>query len=298
MEETYEHLDGLLGKQFYFPAQTLKILSEESIQLWKNKIFANNLQTYLEPNVVFDRFLPGFSSSLSFGLINKSRRFNLNEFINQFKNYLEGQNILISEVFNYEKFRLNSDSINYDCFSASKVIFCEGSAVSTNPFFGNLQFIHSKGEVLEVEIPELNLDRIVNDEVFIMPVGNNRYKIGATYIWDSLDCEPTERGRNELVAKVKKLINAEIRIVEHKAGIRPTMHDRKPVIGLLPENPQIGILNGLGSKGVLLGPYLARQLADYLTGESVYIHPEADVKRSTNKFKSLTILLQICCIPS
>jgi glycine/D-amino acid oxidase-like deaminating enzyme len=57
------------------------------------------------------------------------------------------------------------------------------------------------------------------------------------------------------------------------------MHDRKPVIGLLPDNAQIGIFNGLGSKGVLLGPWFARQFADYLIGNSDYIHPEADIKR-------------------
>jgi hypothetical protein len=40
------------------------------------------------------------------------------------------------------------------------------------------------------------------------------------------------------------------------------MHDRKPVIGFLEKSTQIGIFNGLGSKGVLLGPYLSVQFAN------------------------------------
>lgn len=279
MEDTYQQIEVLLKQQFYFPEQTIKILSEESAQLWESKIFANNLQPYLEPKIVLDRHLHELKNPLSFGLINKSGRFHLNKFINQFKKYLKRQDILVSERFDCEKLRFNNNLIFYDHFSASKVIFCEGSAVSSNPFFRNLKFKHSKGEVLVVEIPDLNLDRIINDEVFVMPIGIDRYKIGATYSWDPLDWEPTENGRSELVSKVSKLLKSEIRIVEHKAGIRPTMHDRKPVIGLLPNNTCVGIFNGLGSKGVLMAPYFARQMAEFLIGESGYIHPEADIKR-------------------
>jgi glycine/D-amino acid oxidase-like deaminating enzyme len=61
------------------------------------------------------------------------------------------------------------------------------------------------------------------------------------------------------------------------------MHDRKPVIGFLPDFPQIGIFNGLGSKGVLLGPYFARQFADYLCGISKHIHPEVSIDRYFKK---------------
>ena len=112
-----------------------------------------------------------------------------------------------------------------------------------------------------------------------MPTGNDRYKVGATYTWDELNWETTDPAREELLAKLGSIISAKSEVLSQKAGIRPTMHDRKPVIGILPDLPQIGIFNGLGSKGVLLGPYFARQFADYMLRKSEYIHPEADIKR-------------------
>jgi glycine/D-amino acid oxidase-like deaminating enzyme len=112
-----------------------------------------------------------------------------------------------------------------------------------------------------------------------MPIGNGQYKVGATYSWDDLNCETTDSAQRELLGKLRNIISIHPDVVSQKAGIRPTMHDRKPVIGLLPDNPQIGIFNGLGSKGVLLGPYFAKQFASFLTGNSTYIHPEADINR-------------------
>ncbi|MDO9615683.1 MAG: FAD-dependent oxidoreductase, partial [Bacteroidota bacterium] len=163
--------------------------------------------------------------------------------------------------------------------TAEKIVFCEGPAASQNPYFKNLKFKHSKGEILELKISELQLNEIVNAEVFVMPMGDDCYKVGATYSWDDLNRETTDSARDELLVKLKNCISAPFEIIEQKAGIRPTMHDRKPVIGFLPDYPPIGIFNGLGSKGVVLGPYFARQLSEYLVGTSNYLHPDADIKR-------------------
>jgi glycine oxidase len=52
------------------------------------------------------------------------------------------------------------------------------------------------------------------------------------------------------------------------AGVRPTVKDRKPLIGLHPKNPKIGIFNGLGARGVLMGPYLSKQFSSILNSNS------------------------------
>ena len=136
-----------------------------------------------------------------------------------------------------------------------------------------------KGEILELRIPELNLNEIVSKEVFLMPIGFDRYKVGATYRWDELNMEITGSAREELISKLKNILPELTEIINQKAGIRPTMHDRKPVIGFLEEMPQIGIFNGLGAKGVLIGPYLAIQFAEYLLGNSTQIPHEINIDR-------------------
>lgn len=279
METTYRKLEELLREQLYFPGRMLKIMSEDIVEFWKEKIFANHLEAYLEvePNLNFRN--PGIFNTFSFGCVNKSGRVDIQKLIFAFSGFLNQLYSIRNEKIDCEKLVFQSDSVNYDNIAAEKIIFCEGSAASQNPFFKNLKFKHSKGEVLELKIPEMNLNEIVSGEVFMMPIGNDRYKIGATYSWDELNRETTESARVELLDKLRNISSTHFEVLNQKAGIRPTMHDRKPVIGLLPDNPQIGIFNGLGSKGVLLGPYFAKQFANFLIGDSTYIHPEADIKR-------------------
>ena len=48
--------------------------------------------------------------------------------------------------------------------------------------------------------------------------------------------------------------------MKHFAGVRPTVKDRRPLVGTHSGLNSIHILNGLGTRGVMLGPYLANQL--------------------------------------
>ena len=274
MEKTYRQLEVLLKEELYYPGRMIKFLSEEGAVFWKEKIFANQLETYIdaEPDLNFRNSNITYHSS--FGCVNKSGRLDIQKLISEFSEFLTLQNSLRKVKFDFEKLTIKADLVRYEDITAEKIIFSEGPSASQNPFFQNLKFKHSKGEILELKIPELNIDEIISDEVFVVPVGNDRYKVGATYTWDALNWETTDSAHEELLVKFKKITQLIPEMISQKAGIRPTMHDRKPVIGVHPECPRIGIFNGLGSKGVLLGPYFARQLADYLVGTSDFIHPE------------------------
>lgn len=279
MENTYFQIELILKEKFYYPIQMMKFLSEEMAKLWKDKSFANGLGTYLLPEP-FKSDVNEFQHQYSkFGLVDKAGRLDLQKFIDAFGKYLIQNKKLKSEKFDCNKLRFFNESVNYENLQANKVIFCDGPSVSGNPFFRAIKFKHSKGEVLDLETPMFKTDRIINGDVFIAPVSEHQFRVGATYCWNELDFEPTQSARNEIISKFKSFMQYEYRVLSHKAGIRPTTHDRKPVLGLLPDNPQIGIFNGLGSKGVLLGPYFARQLAEFLANESTFIDPEVDVRR-------------------
>jgi len=279
MESTYCQLENLLNEELYYPGRMIKFLSEEGAVFWKEKAFANRLETYInaEPDLNFRN--SNITNYYSFSCINKSGRLDIQKLISSFSEFLILQNSLRKVKFDFEKLTIKDDLVSYKDITAEKIIFCEGPSADQNPFFQHLKFKHSKGEILELKIPKLNMNEIISDEVFVMPVGNDRYKVGATYTWDALNWETTDSAREELLAKFEKIIPLIPEMIGQKAGIRPTMHDRKPVVGFHPKYPQIGIFNGLGSKGVLLGPYFARQLADYLAGTSYFIHPEVDIKR-------------------
>lgn len=279
MEVTYLKMEELLHEKFYFPGRILKLLNEEGDLLWKNKVFASQLTDYISPIPVPPDQIEVSKNTYSIGLINKSGRIDLQNLIHSFRKLLIEQNLINFGPFEYDKLTIHAEYVHYKEHSASKIIFCEGSAASKNPFFSKIQFKHSKGEVLEVRLPNVNINETVTDEVFLMPIGNGHFKVGATYSWEIQNCNTTEIARSELLEKLKKITAVKPVVLNHLAGIRPTTHDRKPVVGLLPHCPQIGILNGLGSKGALLAPYCAKLFCDFLTGISDNIPGDINVAR-------------------
>lgn len=283
METAYLQLEELLQEQFYFPGSIHRILGEEEVGLWHEKVFAG--QSGVFPELETDAGFRHGSVSAPFGTgtVKKAGRLDIQKLTGSFARWLLHQQLIRHEKFDFEQLRTGSGKIQYRDLQAEKIIFCEGPSASRNPFFQNLKFKSSKGELLELRIPELKLDRIISRDIFVLPLGDDRYKVGATYTWDELNWETTASAREELLAKFKKITPLIPEIISQKAGIRPILHDRKPVIGFHPEYPQLGIFNGLGSKGVLLGPWLARQLADYLTGKSDFIYPEVHINRYNNR---------------
>jgi glycine/D-amino acid oxidase-like deaminating enzyme len=169
------------------------------------------------------------------------------------------------------------------------VIYCQGFEATKNPYFNYLPFNPVKGEILDIKIPEFDIQEIVNQGVFVIPLGDNQYRLGATYTWDELDNIPTETGRNSLTEKYHKLMKPSMEILSHQAGVRPATKDRRPFIGMHPEVKNIGIFNGLGSKGVSLAPYFAKQFVDFLVYQKE-LHPEVNI----NRFASLYLGIDRC----
>jgi len=81
-----------------------------------------------------------------------------------------------------------------------------------------------------------------------------------------------------LINKVNTFINCDFKIVEQVAGIRPTVKDRRPLVGQHPEYKNVYLLNGLGTRGVMIAPYVANQLFQYIEHNKP-LDPEIDINR-------------------
>ena len=123
-----------------------------------------------------------------------------------------------------------------------------------------------------------NLDFPLNGGKFILPLGEDSYKIGATYAWEELNEQPTQEGFKLLQQGWDKMSSRKFESTEHQAGIRPTVKDRRPLLGTHPNHKNVHILNGLGSRGILMAPYLAKCLSDHIN-KNEYLHPEMDIAR-------------------
>lgn len=203
---------------------------------------------------------------------------NVPELLETLKRYFKTSESYKSEPFYYNELEVKPRSVVYKNYEAANIIFCEGFYAKHNPYFNWLPFNPVKGETLLVETPGYDVSQIVNQGSWIIPVESGKCRFGATYSWHELDFEVTEKARETLQEKIRKFFKPEYKILSQQAGVRPSTTDRRPFIGKHPEFENIFIFNGLGTKGVSLAPFFARQFRDFLLNGKE-INPETTIGR-------------------
>lgn len=168
---------------------------------------------------------------------------------------------------------------------SEQVFFCEGVGVFNNNLFNYLPLKGTHGETLVIETEDYRFESVLNKNMYLLPVGKNRYKIGATYNWDLKTPVITPEAKAELIERLEAFTNFKYKVVEQKAGVRPTVVDRKPLLGVHPKNQNAYIFNGLGTKGVMLAPFFANQLLDFVFLNGA-LDKEVDIKRHEQKYFS------------
>lgn len=148
--------------------------------------------------------------------------------------------------------------------SADITVWAEGIKASDNPLWQDIGWRHAQGDILTLDIPGLPEDRIYHPGKFLLPLGQQRFRCGATYDWDATHPAPTRKGRAEIEADLSAVLQLPFQVLAHEAGIRPVAKARVPVAGPHPEHPDQWIFNGFGSKGVLMAPWMAARLLAHL----------------------------------
>ena len=213
-----------------------------------------------------------------YGLVPNAGRIDFPALLEAGKEFLKGQEAILETEVQHDSISFSKGSVRIDDKIADNIIFCEGNQVSKNPWFNFLPFKLAKGEVLTLRMPELDIERMVNRGHFILPLGDGTYKVGATWEWKELDNEPTEKGKEWILERLRRAYKGPVEIVDHTAGIRPATADRRPIIGRHPEQERAWIFNGLGSRGGMNAPYFAKHfIGHFLDGEELI--PEIDIQR-------------------
>lgn len=221
-----------------------------------------------------------FNYDFGFGEVDPCYVANLKEILPAWRKKLLSNKQLLEENFETEELKHSNTGITYKNIKAEKIIFCDGISSSQNPFFKNLPFALNKGEVIFIESGEIPSTNIFKKGMMLTSIENELYWIGSNYLWEFPDDQPTGQFRKQTELLLKTWLKVPFKIVDHKASVRPANIERRPFVGLHPSYKNIGILNGLGTKGCSLAPYFAKQLADHLTLKKEILQ-EADIKRFT-----------------
>jgi len=282
LREFYSDLEHKIGQQFFFERTIRRAFSTaHERELWLERERDEEYRNYIFP-ISTDDTPPYVREEFGTGVVKCPGYIDAKTFLDANQTYLRRKGILRTEEFDFDQLDVDQSSYNGERFDA--IVFSEGYRGKQNPFFQYLPLETTKGEVLTLNIQGLDTKEIVNRKCFILPTHNGVYKLGATFTWKTTDISLTEEAKKELLGQYSDLIKKPFHVVDHEAGIRPTVADRRPLIGEHPKHKGIYIFNGMGTKGYMIAPYFARHFVEHLLDHHELLE-EVSIVRFQKYFK-------------
>jgi len=279
----YNEVSERLENDYLTFFKTIKVF--KSIEDQNNWFMACDnplLEQYMNPKISKDQ-IQGVNYFEGFGEVKGTGRVLVKNVLNDYIAYLKKRAQFLEIPFVHQELEIGVDTVTYKDITAKKIIFAEGYGLKENPFFNYLPLTGTKGEMLYIKAPGLQLTEQIKSSLFVLPVGDDVYWIGATFNWNDKTLDPTEGGRTELVDKLDAMIHVPYEIVNQFGGIRPTVKDRRPLVGRHPIHKNLIVLNGMGTRGVMIAPTVAKKLYGYLENNES-LPSDIDIERFTKLF--------------
>ena len=273
---------NFLKENLIFRPFTTKTQKEELNSKIKNDENIKNFIVKIKNQKVYD-----FSNDNDGGVLIKGAILNTNLYIQTLKQYFINHNTYIEAEINEDRIKKNDNFFIINRLKFKKLIFTRGYKEKIKGFFSYLPFRLAKGEMLIIELKELNLKEIYNRHVSLIPLQDSKFYLGGTYEWKNLDTNTNEWAKKELLGKLKKITNLKnYKIIQHKAHIRPSTLDREPFLGEHPKYKNKFILNGFGTRGISMAAYLSKKILDYIENKT-NLPTHYDIKRYENFYNSI-----------
>lgn len=263
--EFYRHVEVALGgDEYFYPVPALRVFGAAS----DRKMFEAK-RDELAPWIgeVLDTVTGGVRGKHGGVVWNRGGWLRVQRFLEASKGYFRQHGL-------YEQRQMSDEEMLG--IGAKLTVLCEGAAGLGSGPFKFLPEQRSKGETLTVRVPGLAEDRILTNDGWMIPRGGALFRAGAGYSRNDLTNEPTAIGRARVEYVVRSLTKLHYEVLDHVAEVRPTLATKLPVIGMHPELPGLAIFNGLGAKGTLYAPGVAKMLVRHLL-DGAPIDPALDV---------------------
>ena len=284
-KKQYQEWDVKLGGSFFQEMPLLRCFqNEKEIAAYEKRKQQAEFSPWLGERHPAGNFGDALKDDLGSFSIQGAAVLDTCRFVDSVRAWLQNKHVLIESKFSYLDLNLLDEGVWWNDELYERVIFCEGYRLKDNPWFGQCPLELAAGEIQTLRVESPLPPGILNAGKWIRPMKNGQYLAGATYQWDQLESPPNEEGRIEMEAGLARLLKEKPVVAERHTGIRPVIKDRRPILGSHPANPRLLVLNGLGSKGSLMAPLLAKQLAEVFLINGKKLHPEVDVVRFSKFF--------------
>ena len=261
LKKSLNEIENYTGENYLIESPIHRIFHDENEQkLWLKKSDNEELEKFLNKN--FTR-LSIVKNDFQTGEVNQSARLNVKGFFVGLLSYLEKNGNLIKEKFDYAE--IDTSNSTYKEFSFKNILFCEGMGVKENPYFSEIAVNPNKGHHIRVKLSEsLPEDITIKKKHFLFPLENGLHFYGGTYDREQLHHEIDNSAVEQLQKGLSEFYPHDFEIKEIHFGFRPTVKDRRPILGRHSEHKNLYVFNGLGARGILNGCYFSKTLFDYI----------------------------------
>ena len=273
----YQALENKLQTSIVKQCNIINFHASEQMQ----KAFEDRIAedpAYLSTQPLPNKIAAAFEAPFGHTVIDPCWLINVENLLHHWRQYLIEKNTLLQDVFDFKKLDITAEKIIYENYTANKIIFCEGAKGQDNPYFKQLPFAPNKGEALLVKINDLDNRYIYKKAVSIVPWKDGIFWVGSNYEWDNNNDDPSLAFKEKTTAAINEWLQLPYEVVDHIAAIRPANTQRRPFVGMHPTFKNMGIFNGMGTKGCSLAPYFAEQMTEHILHQTP-IENEAAIDR-------------------
>jgi glycine oxidase len=281
LERFYKEMENKIGGVFFHPLKIRRLFATtDEKDNWIERENDAAYKEYIYPLAVAKN-IPSYAlADFGSGWVKSPGYVDALQFLGLNNSYLTNIGALQIDQFDYNALNIEENSYKNERYDA--LIFAEGYHGKSNPFFGYLPLQQTKGEVLTIISENLRKDEILNRKCFVLPTQDGLFRLGATFSWNTADLTPTDSAKATLLEQYNTISNASIKVIDHQAGIRPTVIDRRPLLGEHPKHQKVYIFNGMGTKGYMLAPYFSEHFVDFILTQKPLMD-EVDIKRFEKK---------------
>jgi glycine/D-amino acid oxidase-like deaminating enzyme len=255
-------MESWTERQFFDEVSIRRVFHNAGEQnTWMELCDSPSFSPYLEDTI---SALPnGVVGDFESGRMRGTGRLNVPAFMEAVHDTLHQEDNFRSERFEWDAIVRDSEGIDYKDVRAHAVISCEGAQMGLGEeTLAQDGFSPVKGEVIRVHLDKPLENECIHQKHFMLSEGNNEVTVGATYAWDGFNDGPSPEKKKELEEHVSKVWSGSYRTLDHKSGVRPATKDRRPMVGAH-SMPHTWVFGGMGSRAVLMAPYLAKVLVEH-----------------------------------
>jgi glycine oxidase len=272
----YSDVEQLTGARFFYPMPVYRpFLAIEEQNEWMGRSAEPSMQPYIG-KVFAGPGVAGTHDAFGGLMLNQGGYIDTEAYMQAVRQWIVRDSVYEEAVFDEAAVVTSGTGVSYGQRHARYLVLCQGH--NRGKWFGWLPIRPLKGETIVVRSP-FDAPCILNRGVYVVPSAKKKeFKVGATYDFQQTEGGITAQARVELEEKLGAVLAAGFETLGQDWGVRPTVPDRRPIMGLHPEEKNIAVFNGMGTKGISLAPYFSEILLQSLENGGE-LNNDVDVSR-------------------